>query len=142
MFWCNRNLWVKHPWLWLFFCRSFFALFSLANVLSVLLWYFWLSLWYRDVQKVFEITPKVPHLKKITWWQRHATPWERRLFLDSVHWQIASTFWIFKKNQYVSAILMDLSKAFDCLPHDILLDKLSAYGMSRFAMRQKEEIRI
>ena len=34
----------------------------------------------------------MPHLKKITWWQRHATPWERRLFLDSVHWQITSTF--------------------------------------------------
>ena len=34
------------------------------------------------------------------------------------------------KNQYVATVLMDLSKAFDCLPHDILLDKLSAYGMS------------
>jgi hypothetical protein len=34
------------------------------------------------------------------------------------------------KNQYVAAILMDLSKAFDCLSHDILLCKLSAYGLS------------
>ena len=33
------------------------------------------------------------------------------------------------KNEYAAAVLMDLSKAFDCLPHDILLSKLSAYGL-------------
>ena len=34
----------------------------------------------------------MPHLKKITRWQRHATPWERRLISDSVHMKITSTF--------------------------------------------------
>ena len=33
-------------------------------------------------------------------------------------------------NEYVAAVLMDLSKVFDCLPHKILLSKLSAYGLS------------
>jgi len=34
------------------------------------------------------------------------------------------------ENKFVAAILMDLSKAFDCLPHDLILLKLKAYGMS------------
>jgi hypothetical protein len=34
-------------------------------------------------------------------------------------------------NEYLAAIRMDLSKAFDCLLHDLLLLKLNAYGLSK-----------
>ena len=54
------------------------------------------------------------------------------------------------KNLYTAAILMDLSKAFDCLPHNILLEKLLAYGLSKesvslfnsYLSNRKQQIKI
>jgi len=42
------------------------------------------------------------------------------------------------KNCYVAAMLIDLSKAFDWLPHDILLSKLADYELSSQSVKLLE----
>ena len=34
------------------------------------------------------------------------------------------------KNLFIGPVLMDLSKPFDCIPHNLLIAKLHAYGLS------------
>ena len=53
--------------------------------------------------------------------KRHST--QHALFRLLKSWQNS-----LDKDDIVGTILMDLSKAYDCLPHDLLIAKLAAYG--------------
>jgi len=54
------------------------------------------------------------------------------------------------QNKFVGAVLMDLSKAFDCIPHDLLIAKMHAYGFSHnsltffysYLKRRKQNVKI
>ena len=41
---------------------------------------------------------------------------------------------LYNKNFVVGTVLVDLSKAFDCIPHDLLVAKFHAYGLSEDAV--------
>ena len=61
---------------------------------------------------------------------RKANSTQHALFKLLTSWQNS-----LDRGGLVGSILMDLSKAYDCLPHDLLLAKLQAYGFSKESIR-------
>ena len=41
----------------------------------------------------------------------------------------------FYQSGFAGAILMDLSKAYDCLPHDLMVAKLEAYDLAKESLQ-------
>ncbi len=60
------------------------------------------------------------------YWKKYGT--EHVIIKLIVSWQCA-----LDENEYVGTVLMDLSKAFDFIPHGLLIAKIKAYGLSNNA---------
>ena len=58
----------------------------------------------------------------------HST--QQALFKLLILWQNS-----LDRGGFVGSVLMDLPKAYDCLPHDLLLAKLQAYDFSKESIR-------
>ena len=55
---------------------------------------------------------------------------QHALFLLIKNWQKC-----IDQRGFIGTILMDLSKAYDCLPHDLIIAKLEAYGFGYKSLR-------
>ena len=89
------------------------------------------------ISKVFEkilfeqiITYIEPMLNKLLCGFRKKYSTQHALFLLLNRWQKC-----IDKGGIVGSLLMDLSKAYDCIPHDLLIAKLEAYGFSRGSLK-------
>ena len=71
-----------------------------------------------------------PFFNEILCGFRKARSTQHALFKLLTSWQNS-----LDRGRFVGSILMDLSKAYDCLPHNLLLAKLQAYGFSKESIR-------
>ena len=56
-------------------------------------------------------------------------------YAETILSNFISAYKKFRDNKnFMGTVLMDLSKAFDCIPHDLLAAKLHAYGLSEDAI--------
>ena len=60
---------------------------------------------------------------------RKAHSTQQALFRLLQSWQNA-----LDNSEYVGTVLMVLSKAYDCIPHDLLIDRLEAYGLDKTSL--------